>query len=102
VITVHQLGQQAPTTSAASWLLPVTLSLVLLCAAHQVYNTPRGHVTRDYRESLGSLGDLQFRVVDTSGLEPSRPQHSLQGRAAQLTAAAVGRADVTLLLIDAT
>lgn len=33
----------------------------------QVHNTPEGHVTRDYREGRGSLADLQFLAVDTSG-----------------------------------
>ena len=33
----------------------------------QVKNTPDDHVTRDYRKGLGRLGDLFFRVVDTSG-----------------------------------
>ena len=33
----------------------------------QVHNTPKGHVTRDYREGRGSLADLQFTAIDTSG-----------------------------------
>ena len=33
----------------------------------QVHNTPEGHVTRDYKEGLARLSDLQFKVVDTSG-----------------------------------
>ena len=37
----------------------------------QVKNTPDSHVTRDYRYGIASLGDLNFTVVDTSGLEPS-------------------------------
>lgn len=43
-----------------------------------MYDTPQGHVTRDYREGLGQLGDLRFRVIDTSGLEPSAAAHTLQ------------------------
>jgi hypothetical protein len=43
-----------------------------------VHDTPGSHVTRDYREGLGQLGDLRFRVVDTSGLEPAAPAASLQ------------------------
>ena len=44
----------------------------------QVFDTPNDHVTRDYREGLAQLGDLQFRVIDTSGLEPAAPPRSLQ------------------------
>ena len=33
----------------------------------QVKNTPDDHVTRDYREGRGKLGDLWFKAVDTSG-----------------------------------
>lgn len=46
----------------------------------QVFDTPAGHVTRDYREGLAQLGDLQFRVIDTSGLEPAAAAaaHTLQ------------------------
>ena len=36
----------------------------------QVHNTPDGHVTRDYREGLGTLADLQFTAIDTSGAVP--------------------------------
>ena len=35
-----------------------------------VYNTPDSHVTRDHREGLAQLADLQFRVLDSAGLEP--------------------------------
>ena len=43
-----------------------------------VFDTPGSHVTRDYREGTGQLGDLQFRVIDTSGLEPYLPTSTLQ------------------------
>ena len=33
----------------------------------QVYNTPDGHVTRDFREGIGKLADLRFLAIDTSG-----------------------------------
>src|SRR2546427_13252886 len=32
-------------------------------------------VTRDRRESAARLGDLTFTVIDTAGLEESRPQN---------------------------
>jgi len=44
----------------------------------QVFDTPSDHVTRDYREGLAQLGDLRFRVIDTSGLEPAATPGSLQ------------------------
>ena len=50
-----------------------------------VYDTPGSHVTRDYKETIGKLSDLRFRVVDTSGLEPSMGGESIQGRATRLT-----------------
>jgi hypothetical protein len=65
---------------------------ILPPASHpsQVYDTPRGHVTRDYREGLGQLADLAFRLLDTSGLEPAAHPATLQVRvslAAQIAAA---------------
>lgn len=50
-----------------------------------VYDTPASHVTRDYKEGIARLSDLQFLVVDTSGLEPSMTTESIQGRATRLT-----------------
>src|SRR6056297_2065360 len=57
-------------------------------------------VTRDLREGDGRLGDLNFTVVDTAGLEDARDE-SLQGRMRRLTEHAVDMADVCLFLIDA-
>ncbi|KAK9817190.1 hypothetical protein WJX72_010848 [[Myrmecia] bisecta] len=66
-----------------------------------VQNTPEGHVTRDYREGLASLGDLHFKVLDTSGLEPFSEASSIQARATTLTLAVLRRCDLALLLLDA-
>ncbi|KAF8067139.1 der [Scenedesmus sp. PABB004] len=66
-----------------------------------VFDTPGGHVTRDYREGLGGLADLSFRVVDTSGLEPGAPAPTLQGRAAALTRGVLRGSSVVLMLLDA-
>lgn len=44
----------------------------------QVYDTPLSHVTRDWQEHTGRLGDLVFRVMDTSGMEPSMQRNSIQ------------------------
>lgn len=48
------------------------------CPPPQVYNTPSSHVTRDWQERTGQLGDLNFKVMDTSGMEPSLEQDSIQ------------------------
>ncbi|MEW5303362.1 MAG: hypothetical protein WDW36_006063 [Sanguina aurantia] len=66
-----------------------------------VYDTPDSHVTRDYKEGLGRLGDLVFKVLDTSGLEPQRPQHTIQYRATGITARVLQQTHMALLVIDA-
>lgn len=57
-------------------------------------------VTRDLREGQGRLGDLDFTVIDTAGLEEITDD-SLQGRMRKLTERAMADADVCLFLIDA-
>jgi len=57
-------------------------------------------VTRDRREGLARLGDLTFTIIDTAGLEESRPE-SLAGRMRAQTEAAIADADLVLFLIDA-
>ncbi len=57
-------------------------------------------VTRDRREGEGSLGSLKFKVIDTAGLEEAFDD-SLEGRMRRQTEAALGEADVALMLYDA-
>ncbi len=57
-------------------------------------------VTRDRREGLAKLHDLEFIVVDTAGFEDADAA-SLAGRMRQQTDAAVGDAVVALLVFDA-
>ena len=57
-------------------------------------------VTRDRREGEATLFDLAFTVVDTAGLEEVGPE-TLGGRMRQQTQAALGDADVALMVIDA-
>ncbi len=57
-------------------------------------------VTRDRREGLARLYDLNFTIVDTAGFEDADAA-SLAGRMRQQTDAAVGDAVVALLVFDA-
>jgi GTP-binding protein len=56
-------------------------------------------VTRDRREGRARLGDLDFTVIDTAGLEQSAPE-SLSGRMRAQTEAAIAASDVIFFLID--
>lgn len=57
-------------------------------------------VTRDRRQGVGNISDLEFTVFDTAGLEGKR-QNGLINRMREQTEAAVLDADIVLLLIDA-
>jgi GTPase len=57
-------------------------------------------VTRDRREGRARLGDLDFTVIDTAGLEEAAPA-SLTGRMQEQTEAAIAAADAVLFLVDA-
>jgi GTP-binding protein len=57
-------------------------------------------VTRDRREGEGRLGDLEFTVVDTAGLEEANDK-TLSGRMRAQTETAIRDADVIFFLIDA-
>ena len=60
----------------------------------------RPGVTRDRREGTGSLGGLEFTVVDTAGLEDA-PGDALEAAMRSQTEAALAGADAALFLIDA-
>ncbi|HZC57688.1 MAG TPA: ribosome biogenesis GTPase Der [Xanthobacteraceae bacterium] len=57
-------------------------------------------VTRDRREGNAKLGDLEFKVIDTAGLEDVE-RESLSARMQAQTAAAVTQADAVLFVVDA-
>ena len=57
-------------------------------------------VTRDRRVGSARLGDLEFTIIDTAGLEDTFDD-SLESRMREQTEAAVAEADVALLVIDA-
>jgi GTP-binding protein len=60
----------------------------------------RPGVTRDRREGEARLGDLEFTVIDTAGLEESAPE-SLTGRMRAQTETAIAQADAIFFMIDA-
>src|SRR5437764_1374150 len=60
----------------------------------------RPGVTRDRREGSARLGDLDFTVIDTAGLEEAAAE-SLSGRMQAQTDAAINAADAVFFLIDA-
>lgn len=60
----------------------------------------RPGVTRDRREGDARLGDLEFKIIDTAGLEEA-DEESLLGRMRAQTEAALDEADVILFIIDA-
>ncbi len=57
-------------------------------------------VTRDRREGEGSLADLEFRIVDTAGLEEAFDD-SLPARMRRQTEQALDEADLVFLVFDA-
>ena len=60
----------------------------------------RPGVTRDRRESDATLGDLNFKVIDTAGLDDAEGDN-LSARMQAQTIAAIARADAVLFLVDA-
>ncbi|MET0879251.1 MAG: GTPase, partial [Tardiphaga sp.] len=57
-------------------------------------------VTRDRREGAGKLGDLEFTLIDTAGLDEG-PKGSLTARMQEQTETAIELADALLFVIDA-
>jgi GTP-binding protein len=57
-------------------------------------------VTRDRRFGQAHLGDLEFTIIDTAGLEEAFDE-SLEARMREQTEQAIKEADVALLLFDA-
>ena len=57
-------------------------------------------VTRDRREGEGRLGDLEFTIIDTAGLDDGA-RGSLTARMQEQTEAAIGLADALMFVVDA-
>lgn len=62
-----------------------------------VHDTPG--LTRDWREAEAHLMGLDFRVIDTAGLEESFDM-TIEGRMRQQTERALARADMAVLVVD--
>jgi GTPase len=71
-----------------------------LIGARRALVDDRPGVTRDVREGLGKLGDLEFTLLDTAGWEEvSGPR--LEARMRRFTERAVDSVDAVMFLIDA-
>ncbi len=57
-------------------------------------------VTRDRREAIGQLGEMEFLVVDTAGLENNLTDLQLEKRMVAQTEIAVLDADLCLFVVD--
>ncbi len=57
-------------------------------------------VTRDRREAMGQLGDMEFLLVDTAGLENNLTNVQLEKRMVAQTELAVLDADLCLFVVD--
>src|SRR5213082_3445551 len=57
-------------------------------------------VTRDRREGQARLGDLEFTIIDTAGLDEGA-KRSLTARMQEQTEAAIALADALMFVIDA-
>ncbi|GAC1505714.1 MAG: ribosome biogenesis GTPase Der [Bradyrhizobium sp.] len=57
-------------------------------------------VTRDRREGEGRLGDLEFTIIDTAGLDAGA-KGSLTARMQEQTEAAIALADALMFVVDA-
>ena len=59
----------------------------------------RPGVTRDRREGEGSIASLDFKLIDTAGLEEAE-ETSLENRMMMQTQIAVDESDLCLMMID--
>jgi GTP-binding protein len=71
-----------------------------LIGARRALVDDRPGVTRDVREGLGKLGDLEFTLLDTAGWEEASGAR-LEARMRRFTERAIEGSDVVLFLVDA-
>lgn len=70
-----------------------------LCGLRVALVDPTPGVTRDRRAGAAKLGDLQFNVIDTAGLDDAEAG-TMEASMQQQTERALSAADVVLLMID--
>jgi GTPase len=63
-----------------------------------VHDTPG--VTRDWREAEANLFDIEFKAIDTAGVEAGK-EGTLSARMTEVTKFALEESDVVLLVVDA-
>lgn len=63
-----------------------------------VHSTPG--TTRDWKEATGVLGELEFTVMDTGGLEDRSSRNAIENKMLQHTEIAIRHADVVLFVVD--
>lgn len=100
--------------AAISWVIMFTLAIVGRpnVGKSTLYNRLTGTkfalvddrpgVTRDRRYGEGRISSLEFRVVDTAGMEESRDKNALGNRMLAMTKAGINEADVALMIVDGT
>ena len=71
-----------------------------LCGLRVALVDSKPGVTRDRRSGLAKLGDLEFDVIDTAGLDDAEAG-TMEASMQQQTERALSAADVVLLMIDA-
>lgn len=57
-------------------------------------------VTRDRRYGEGSLGPMEFKVIDTAGMEERKDVSAMESRMLAMTRAGITEADIALMLVD--
>lgn len=57
-------------------------------------------ITRDRKEAIGSLGPLEFKVIDTAGLEDKITPNSVEEKMVEQTNLAILDADLCLFIVD--
>jgi GTP-binding protein len=71
-----------------------------LVGKHLAIVEPTPGVTRDWQEGTGRLGDIEFRLLDTPGLEDAR-KGTIEAAMRRQAEAALAQADVALMVFDA-
>jgi len=71
-----------------------------LVGKHLAIVEPTPGVTRDWQEGIGRLGDIEFRLLDTPGLEDARAG-TIEAAMRRQAENALAQADVALMVFDA-